>query len=195
MSRAFASARCVGICSPRTSRPVAMSAANASTMRRKTGPCHSDNVGTQSMQSAILYLIVWASLLIAGVSRRQGVVMMNPEQGSTAKALWWGFAMRCWNCCTGKSFGRFLKVVHRCSVCGEELSHHRADDFPAYVVILVVGHTMVPAALAVDMNYGLPLWLNFLIWLPLMVASALALLQPTKGAIVGLQWQLGMHRS
>jgi uncharacterized protein (DUF983 family) len=37
------------------------------------------------------------------------------------------------------------------------------------------------------------MWLHFLIWLPLMTISALALLQPTKGVVVALQWQLGMH--
>ena len=32
----------------------------------------------------------------------------------------------------------FLKVIDHCSVCGEEFYHHRADDFPAYIVIFVV---------------------------------------------------------
>jgi hypothetical protein len=36
-------------------------------------------------------------------------------------------------------------------------------------------------------------WLQLLIWLPATLVSALALLQPVKGAIVGLQWQLGMQ--
>ncbi len=118
--------------------------------------------------------------------------MMDAQQVSTAQALWRGFTMRCPNCGTGKLFGRFLKVVDHCSVCGEEFSHQRADDFPAYIVIFVVGHTIVPAALAIEVNYAPPTWLQFLIWLPLAVASALALLQPTKGAVVGLQWQLGL---
>jgi Protein of unknown function (DUF983) len=52
---------------------------------------------------------------------------------------------------------------------------------------------VVPAALAVEIDYAPPMWLEFLIWLPLMITSELALLQPTKGAIVALQWQLGMH--
>jgi uncharacterized protein (DUF983 family) len=30
---------------------------------------------------------------------------------------------------------------------------------------LVVGHTRVPAALAVEINYAPPMWLDFLIWL------------------------------
>src|SRR5215471_11822451 len=80
---------------------------------------------------------------------------------STAHALWRGFTMKCPNCGTGRLFRQFLKVVDHCSVCGEELHHHRADDFPAYIVILVVGHTLVPAALAFEMDYAPPMWLDF----------------------------------
>ena len=119
--------------------------------------------------------------------------MALTQQLSTAQALWRGFTMRCPNCGVGKLFGRFLKVVDHCSVCGEELHHHRADDFPAYIVIFVVGHTVVPAALAFEIDYAPPMWLDFLIWLPLAIISALVLLQPTKGVVVALQWQLGMH--
>jgi uncharacterized protein (DUF983 family) len=122
-----------------------------------------------------------------------GVPQISTAQISTGQAMWRGFAMRCPHCGQGRLFGRFLKVVDQCSVCGEEFSQHRADDFPPYVVILVVGHVMVPAALAVEMNFAPPMWLELLLWVPLATISALALLQPTKGAIVGLQWQLGMH--
>src|SRR5260370_41841606 len=100
--------------------------------------------------------------------------------------------MRCPNCGPRRLLGRFLKVLDHCSVCGEEFSHHRADDFPACSVNFGVGHALVPAALAVEINYAPPMWLEFSIWLPLMITSALALLQPTKGAIVALQWQLGI---
>jgi uncharacterized protein (DUF983 family) len=34
--------------------------------------------------------------------------------------------------------------------------------------------------------------LQFLFWLPVTLVASLALLQPTKGSIVGLQWQIGM---
>jgi uncharacterized protein (DUF983 family) len=95
------------------------------------------------------------------------------------------FVCRCLNCGKGRLFGKYLKVADHCQECGEEFHHHRADDFPAYLVIIVVGHVIVPAIL--------PYWLHFLIWLPLTLVSSLGLLQPTKGAIVGLQWQTGMH--
>jgi len=37
----------------------------------------------------------------------------------------------------------FLKVADQCPHCGEELHHHRANDFPAYLVIVIVGHILV----------------------------------------------------
>jgi uncharacterized protein (DUF983 family) len=107
--------------------------------------------------------------------------------------MWRGFRMRCPHCGQGTLFGRFLKVADHCPNCDEALFHHRADDLPAYLVIAAVGHVIVPAILAVETAYAPALWLQLSIWLPVTTLSALALLQPTKGAIVGLQWQLGMH--
>jgi uncharacterized protein (DUF983 family) len=52
---------------------------------------------------------------------------------------------------------------------------------------------LVPAALIVEVAYSPPLWLHALLWLPLTAISAVALLQPVKGAVVGMQWQTGMH--
>src|SRR5215475_13034574 len=112
---------------------------------------------------------------------------------SLTQALTRGFAMRCPNCGQGHLFGRFLKVVDHCEVCGEDYTAQRADDFPAYLVIVVVGHLVVPALLAVAIAYDPPAWLQLSIWLPVTLFSALGLLQPTKGAIVGMQWQMGMH--
>jgi uncharacterized protein (DUF983 family) len=112
---------------------------------------------------------------------------------SLPKAMLRGFAMKCPNCGEGHLFGRFLKVVDHCEVCGEDFTPQRADDLPAYLVIAVVGHVVVPALLAVEIAYAPPAWLQLLIWLPVTLVSALGLLQPTKGAIVGLQWQTRMH--
>ena len=112
---------------------------------------------------------------------------------SFLKAVARGFAMKCPNCGQGALFGRFLKVTSSCAKCGEDFTPQQADDFPAYLVIVVVGHLVVPALLAVEVAYSPPAWLQLAIWLPLTLFSSLGLLQPTKGAIVGLQWQTGMH--
>jgi uncharacterized protein (DUF983 family) len=123
----------------------------------------------------------------------QGVMVHSEQPVSLSKALWRGFTMRCPNCGRGNLFGRYLKVAPECPVCGEDFSHQRADDFPAYLVIVVIGHLVVPAMLVVEEVYAPPVWLQYLIWLPFIAFGALALLQPTKGAVVALQWQLGMH--
>ncbi|HEY1545497.1 MAG TPA: DUF983 domain-containing protein [Xanthobacteraceae bacterium] len=114
------------------------------------------------------------------------------EPVSLSRALWRGLRMRCPNCGQASLFGRFLKVVDHCPACGEEYSHHRADDFPPYLVIVVLGHLVVPLILAVEVAYAPPIWLQYLIWLPLVAVGTVALLQPTKGAVVALQWQLGL---
>ena len=90
-------------------------------------------------------------------------------------------------------FRAFLKVSDRCEVCGEELHHHRADDFPAYVVILIVGHVLVPCVLFVETHFAPSYWTHLALWLPTTLALAIGLLQPVKGAIVALQWSMGMH--
>jgi len=90
-------------------------------------------------------------------------------------------------------FRAFLKVAHHCAACGEALHHHRADDAPAYFVILIVGHVVVPLTLAVEIAFAPPYWLHALLWLPLTIGLAVGLLQPIKGAIVGWQWANYMH--
>jgi uncharacterized protein (DUF983 family) len=104
-----------------------------------------------------------------------------------------GFRGRCPACDRGKLFRAFLKVADHCTACGEAFYHHRADDAPAYFVILIVGHIVVPLALAAEIAFSPPYWLHAVIWLPLTVALAVGLLQPVKGAIVSWQWANYMH--
>src|SRR3954464_5869860 len=107
--------------------------------------------------------------------------------------LWNGLRGKCPACGKGHMFRAFLKVADRCDVCGEELHHHRADDFPAYVVILIVGHLLVPPVLSVETNFAPPYWVHLVLWLPATLILTLGLLQLVKGAIVGLQSHMGLH--
>jgi uncharacterized protein (DUF983 family) len=104
-----------------------------------------------------------------------------------------GMLCRCPNCGQGRLFGRYLKVVDKCAACGEEYHHHRADDLPAYLVILVLGHVLVGGFMATDLVFVLPGWVHFAIWAPIGVVASLLALQPIKGGVVGLQWALRMH--
>src|SRR4051794_11350608 len=108
-------------------------------------------------------------------------------------ALKRGLRGRCPRCGEGKLFRAFLKVDNNCSSCGLDFTPHRADDLPAYLVIVIVGHIVVPLALMIETNYSPPVALQLAIYLPVTFVASLALLQPVKGAVVGLQWALRMH--
>jgi uncharacterized protein (DUF983 family) len=112
---------------------------------------------------------------------------------TSMRAVARGLRGRCPNCGRGHMFARFLKVADRCPVCSEELFHQRADDFPAYLVILLVGHTVVPLALLLETEFATALWLQVALWVPLTAFLSIALLSPIKGAIVAMQWFGGMH--
>ena len=90
-------------------------------------------------------------------------------------------------------FRKFLKVAAHCEICGEALHHQRADDAPAYFVIVIVGHIVVPLTLSVEMAYAPSYWMHAALWTPLTLALSIGLLQPIKGAIVGWQWVNRMH--
>ena len=104
-----------------------------------------------------------------------------------------GFLGRCPKCGQGKLFRSFVKTVDHCAVCGEEIRHHRADDLPAYLVIVIVGHIVVGGFMAAETATDWPLWQHLALWLPLTLALSIALLQPVKGAVIGLQWACYMH--
>ena len=104
-----------------------------------------------------------------------------------------GFRGRCPRCGEGKLFRAFLKVDNNCSVCGLDFTPHRADDLPAYLVIVIVGHIVVPTALMIETNYSPPVLLQLAVYLPFTLVASLLLLQPVKGAVVGMQWALRMH--
>lgn len=81
-----------------------------------------------------------------------------------------------------------------CPSCNEALHHHRADDFPQYLTIFVVGHVLVAALLAVDDFWpDIPVFYHFLIWPSLVVLLCLWLLPIAKGGLIAYQWALRMH--
>ena len=124
-------------------------------------------------------------------------VWTRPTSVGEKRDLWSamkrGFRGRCPRCGEGKLFRAFLKTANNCSVCGLDFTPHRADDLPAYLVIVIVGHIVVPAALWIETNYSPAVWLQLAIYLPLTLVMSLALLQPVKGTVVGMQWALRMH--
>ncbi|HKI15215.1 MAG TPA: DUF983 domain-containing protein, partial [Roseiarcus sp.] len=69
---------------------------------------------------------------------------------SLREAVTRGLIGRCPACGRGPLFRSYLKAVNTCKVCGEDLSHHRADDAPAYVTLLIVAHGVGAGVLMSD---------------------------------------------
>lgn len=108
-------------------------------------------------------------------------------------AMWRGFRGKCPNCGSGPILRSYLTVRDHCPVCQEDLSHHRADDGPAYLTILIVGHLMAPLLMIVFTRWRPEPLVLFTIFGIGTIALSLYLLPRLKGAIVGLQWAKRMY--
>ncbi|MBV1867381.1 MAG: DUF983 domain-containing protein [Marinosulfonomonas sp.] len=104
-----------------------------------------------------------------------------------------GWRRRCPNCTTGPMLKGYLKVHDECVVCGEALHHHRADDGPAYLTILIVGHVMAPSILLVFTKFRPEPLVLATIFSIGCVALSLYLLPRLKGLMVAIQWAKRMH--
>lgn len=109
------------------------------------------------------------------------------------QALRRGWRCRCPSCGSGPLLRGYLKVRDSCAVCNQELFHHRADDGPAYLTILIVGHLMAPLILWVFVAYRPDPWVLASVFSVGTVALSLFLLPRLKGAVVALQWAKQMH--
>jgi uncharacterized protein (DUF983 family) len=126
---------------------------------------------------------------------KPGTVKAAPawQPRGAGEAITRGLRGRCPACGEGGMFRAFLKVAEQCPHCSEELHHHRADDFPAYLVIVIVGHILVPIVLLVETEIAPAIWLSMTLWPLTALLMAVGLLQPVKGAVVAIQWFGGMH--
>ncbi len=111
----------------------------------------------------------------------------------TWPALRRGWARCCPQCGAGPLLKGYLKVRESCPVCSEDFTPQRADDGPAYLTILIVGHLMAPLLMFVFVKYRPEPATLFTIFSIGTVALSLYLLPRLKGALVALQWAKRMH--
>lgn len=122
-----------------------------------------------------------------------GALSAAPEERAVWPSLARGWQRRCPHCGEGALFDGYLKVKARCGRCGEDLSHQRADDGPAYLTILVVGHLMAPIMHYVAFEWRPDPLVMALVLSLACVALSLYLLPRLKGCVVAYQWAKRMH--
>ena len=96
---------------------------------------------------------------------------------------------RCPRCGEGRLFTGLLTVRPSCPVCALDLSAEDAGDGPAVFVILFLGFVVVGLAALVEIRFAPPIWVHLLLWTPLIIVGAVALLRPLKAGLIALQYR------
>jgi uncharacterized protein (DUF983 family) len=111
---------------------------------------------------------------------------------SPPKPILAGLTGRCPRCGKGKMFAGFLGLKPACEACGLDYGFVDAGDGPAVFVIMISGFIVVGGALAVELLYAPPFWVHAVLWVPLVILTAVVPLRPAKGILIALQYH---HRA
>lgn len=111
-------------------------------------------------------------------------------------ALVTGLACRCPRCGRGRLFRGLLSLREACESCGFDFKAADSGDGPAVFVILILGALLAPLVFWVEFALTPPFWLHLVLWPPLVIGVALAMLRPLKGVMIALQFhhQAAEHR-
>jgi len=118
---------------------------------------------------------------------------MQEVERPTWPAVLKGWRRTCPSCGKGQLLCGYLTVRDTCTVCHQELHHHKADDGPAYLTILIVGHLMAPLLHIFFVTWRPEPLVLFSIFGVGGVAVSLYLLPRLKGVIVAIQWARYMY--
>ena len=111
----------------------------------------------------------------------------------TKQSIVLGLKRTCPRCGKGHLFDGYLSVAKECSSCGLDLAPQRADDGPAYLTIVIVGHLLVPLLVPAYKAWDLHPAMMASVFSTLAVVLSLILLPRLKGALIGFQWAKNMH--
>lgn len=114
---------------------------------------------------------------------------IDPAAASFVSPFSAGLRCRCPRCGRGPLFEGLLTVRETCAVCGFDLRAQDSGDGPAVFVILILGFIVVGLALLVEAKLEPPIWVHMVVWPPVVLASALAMLRPLKATLIALQFR------
>lgn len=99
-----------------------------------------------------------------------------------------GLRCRCPRCGEGRLFSGFLSLRPTCCACGLDYRFIDAGDGPAVFIILIAGFVVVALALWVEIKYQPSFWVHAMLWGPVVLATTLLPLKPTKSLLFALQF-------
>lgn len=118
---------------------------------------------------------------------------MTESGGWTApRVLEAAIRCRCPRCGKGRLFRDVLEVRARCEHCDLDLAGSDARDGATALVILVLGAIFVSLAFWTEFRFHPPFWLHAILWPLITIPLAIAMIRPTKAALIALQYR---HRA
>jgi uncharacterized protein (DUF983 family) len=100
-----------------------------------------------------------------------------------------GLRCRCPNCGEAPLFLGFLTVCPRCEACGQDLSNADSGDGPVVFILLIVGAIGCFGLLFTEFTFHPPIWVELVIFLPLIAVLTLGALRPFKAILIALQFR------
>lgn len=99
----------------------------------------------------------------------------------------------CPRCGAPGLFRGWLDFAAKCQRCGLDYSVFNVGDGPAAILTLVLGALVVGLAIAIQLAWGPPIWLQLIIWLPLTVVGVVGSLRIAKAALLGAEYRTAAH--
>ena len=150
---------------------------------------HIDGVRVTRWHRVILFHMVTARLF--RYLPTMTIKRTDPNRQFSFALLARGFRKTCPKCGKGSLLTGYLKPQASCSACKEDFSHISADDGPAWLTLLIVGHAVVPLMLFFGRSDVVPLWLAILILAVVTLIGVYFILPRAKGIFIALIWLTG----
>lgn len=95
----------------------------------------------------------------------------------------------CPRCGERTLFAGPVAFAERCRKCGLDYSAFNVGDGPAAILTLVLGAVVVGVAIAVQLRFGPPVWVQVVVWTPITAALVVGSLRVTKAALLGAEYR------
>ena len=95
----------------------------------------------------------------------------------------------CPRCGARALFAGPVAFAERCRACGLDYAAFNVGDGPAAILTLVIGAIVVGSAVAIQLRFGPPVWLQVLLWTPVTAALVIGSLRVAKAALLGAEYR------
>ena len=95
----------------------------------------------------------------------------------------------CPRCGARSLFAGWIRFASACSACGLDFAAFNVGDGPAAFLTLILGTLVVAMAITLELTVHPPLWVHFLLWLPVTWAGVVGSLRVAKAALIAAEYR------